>query len=239
MFKPKLPQQEQGFTLIEVLVAILLTTLFVAVAMQAIVSAAVFKVRAQEFSEATNWIREDLETVKSNAASLQNTTLTSSTGLNLFVKSVYGFKKDDVIRVGTAANFTTSTISEVSSAANKIALTVLPATSPVAGAIVVNTSRCGTASTPATDATGFADSLLDWLEDPIGGTDLIVTTKVNNADKIGKFNNAFILKRTTTVSTTPPFNMLEVSYDVSPTAGGASVAKLNTEVIPDAAFQCP
>lgn len=64
MFKPKLPQQEQGFTLVEVLVAILITTLFVAVSMQAMVLAAVFKSRAQEFAQATTWIQEDLENVK-------------------------------------------------------------------------------------------------------------------------------------------------------------------------------
>lgn len=68
MFKPKLSQQEEGFTLIEVLVAILITTLFIAVSMQAMVFAAIFKTRAQEFTQATTWIQEDLEDVKYQAS---------------------------------------------------------------------------------------------------------------------------------------------------------------------------
>lgn len=68
MFKPKLLQQNQGFTLVEVLVAILITTLFVAIAMQAIVIAAVFKARAEQYTKATNWIQEDLETVRFQAS---------------------------------------------------------------------------------------------------------------------------------------------------------------------------
>lgn len=74
MFKPKLPQQEQGFTLVEVLVAILITTLFVAVSMQAMVLAAVFKTRAQESAEATTWIQEDLENVKYQASRYKDDT---------------------------------------------------------------------------------------------------------------------------------------------------------------------
>lgn len=68
MLQQKLPQQEQGFTLAEVLIAILIASLFVAAAMQAMVVATVFKVRAQEYSEATNWIQQDLEVVKNQAS---------------------------------------------------------------------------------------------------------------------------------------------------------------------------
>lgn len=68
MYKPKLPQHEQGFTLVEVLVAILITTVFVAVGMQAVVIAAVFKARAEQYSKATNWIQENLETVRFQAS---------------------------------------------------------------------------------------------------------------------------------------------------------------------------
>lgn len=61
MLNPKPPQQEQGFTLTEVLVAILITSVFVLTAMQAMVIAAVMRVKAKQLAEATTWIQQDLE----------------------------------------------------------------------------------------------------------------------------------------------------------------------------------
>lgn len=61
---------ENGFTLVEVLVAVLLTTLFVATAMQAVAISALMKLRAREYSEAITWIQEDVETVKSISSNL-------------------------------------------------------------------------------------------------------------------------------------------------------------------------
>ena len=159
MFKPKLPNQDQGFTLIEVLIAILIATIFVTVAMQMMVIATVFKVRAQEFSEATNWIQEDLEDVK-------------------FQASQYS-----------------------------------------------DTSKCSV----LTSDDGFADGFRDLLTEPIPKT----------------FRNGkqFNLTRTTTPFSiapgTAPYDVLQVSYDVSPTSGGSSIAKFYTEVIPNGALQCP
>jgi prepilin-type N-terminal cleavage/methylation domain-containing protein len=60
--------QNQGFTLIEVLVGILLMAAFTGTAMQAIVSATAFKVKAEELSEATVWMQEDLELVRYQAS---------------------------------------------------------------------------------------------------------------------------------------------------------------------------
>lgn len=79
MFKLKTPQREQGFTLVEVLIAILITTLFVAVSMQAMVFAAVFKARAQQTAEATTWIQEDLEKVRFEASQYKDTTECAAT----------------------------------------------------------------------------------------------------------------------------------------------------------------
>ncbi|PSP07427.1 MAG: hypothetical protein BRC54_04885 [Cyanobacteria bacterium SW_7_48_12] len=55
---------EKGFTLLETLVAMLVATTFVAATMQAMVIAAYSRIRAQETSEATTLIQEDLEEVK-------------------------------------------------------------------------------------------------------------------------------------------------------------------------------
>lgn len=59
--------QNEGFTLVEVLVGLLVIVGFISTAMQALVTATVFKVKGQELSEATTWIQEDLEMVKFKA----------------------------------------------------------------------------------------------------------------------------------------------------------------------------
>lgn len=56
-------QKAAGFTLIEVLVAIIVSSIFVAITMQSIVAAAFFRARAEQFDEGVNWIQEDLELV--------------------------------------------------------------------------------------------------------------------------------------------------------------------------------
>jgi prepilin-type N-terminal cleavage/methylation domain-containing protein len=63
--------QNRGFTLVEVLVGILLMAAFTGTAMQAIVSATAFKVKAQELSEATVWMQEDLELVRYHASKVE------------------------------------------------------------------------------------------------------------------------------------------------------------------------
>jgi type II secretory pathway pseudopilin PulG len=56
---------EAGFTLSEVLVAILLTSTFVAVALQGMVVAMLLKSKALQISEANRWVQADLEQVRS------------------------------------------------------------------------------------------------------------------------------------------------------------------------------
>lgn len=66
--KQKILQQEKGFTLIEVLVAILIMTTFTLVALEAMVLSAAFRVKARQTSDAATWIQEDLEQIRSSAA---------------------------------------------------------------------------------------------------------------------------------------------------------------------------
>lgn len=61
----------QGFTLVEVLVGLLVIVGFISTAMQALVTATVFKVKGQELSEATTWIQEDIERVRFEAKRLE------------------------------------------------------------------------------------------------------------------------------------------------------------------------
>lgn len=62
--------QNPGFTLVEVLVGLLVIVGFISTAMQALVTATVFKVKGQELSEASIWIQEDLERVRFEATRL-------------------------------------------------------------------------------------------------------------------------------------------------------------------------
>ncbi len=67
-FKWRLNHRTQapgGFTLSEVLVAILLTTIFVAVAMQGMVVAMLLKSKALQLAEANRWVQADLEQIRS------------------------------------------------------------------------------------------------------------------------------------------------------------------------------
>ena len=64
MHLQKLPLQDKGFTLFEVLISILIVSVFLAVAMQALLFAIIFKVRAEQRHEAITWIQKDLEFVK-------------------------------------------------------------------------------------------------------------------------------------------------------------------------------
>lgn len=63
----KVVHKPQGFTLIEVLVAILVSSAFIGVVMQLMVSAIALKVTARQRSEIINWIQEDLEAVRYQA----------------------------------------------------------------------------------------------------------------------------------------------------------------------------
>lgn len=76
--------QSNGFTMIEVLAGILMATVFVLIATQAIAISAVFRVRAQRESEAVMKIQEDLEDIKFDALKALSATCgdtaTKSTG---------------------------------------------------------------------------------------------------------------------------------------------------------------
>ena len=77
----KKSQSEAGFTLLEVLVAMLITTFFVIGSMQALVLATALRVKAQEKQRANQLIQEDIEQIRFEAEDLApNNSLCSSSG---------------------------------------------------------------------------------------------------------------------------------------------------------------
>jgi type II secretory pathway pseudopilin PulG len=67
--------QEGGFTLSEVLIAILLITTFVAVAMQGMVVAMLLKSKALQIAEANRWVQADLEQIRGRSRSVGSSQL--------------------------------------------------------------------------------------------------------------------------------------------------------------------
>jgi prepilin-type N-terminal cleavage/methylation domain-containing protein len=302
LFKPKVAQPEQGFTLVEVLVAILIATIFVTVTMQMMVIAAIFKARAQEYAEATTWIQEDLEKVKYQAANFQYTSLAdiaTAGASSINVASASDFANNDKLKVGS--DIGTYTISSISGTTSGTTLNITPnlGTNQSQGAAAVATTRCknsilankaasGASSINVASVGNFANndklkvgsdigtytiSSISGMElnitpnlgsEQIAGAVVVLTdvdankgfadglrdkvtdrneTEITNFVTVSKNSTRtkkeYILTRTTTLSNEAPYNVLQVRYNISPTSGGSSIANFYTEVIPDAALQCP
>lgn len=247
-FKKRLSSGEQGFTLVEVLVAILITTLFVSVAMQTMVIAAIFKAKAQEYAEATTWIQEDLEDVKYKAANLQfpRTTLaananTGASSISVSSANIDSFAANGTLKVGLDP--TSYKITGVSGTGSTRTLAITPnlATDQSANAAVVATTMCN-----PTGATPRIVGLADYLRDNILIAAGIATSSDNSNDfdstKNFRTGKTFTRRRTTTLSADFPHSLIQVKYEVSPgTTFDSSkiLARFDTEVIPNVAFQCP
>lgn len=98
-------QENLGFTLIEVLVAMIVAAVFVSMTMQAIVTAAAFRVVATQYDEAVSWIQEDLETVVNQAAHYETAAQPYSSRCLATLSSdglAAGFLNDTVAGLGEA-----------------------------------------------------------------------------------------------------------------------------------------
>lgn len=244
MFKLKLAQKllqkDRGFTIVEVLVAILIASLFVGVAMQAVVVAALFRAKAQEFTAATNWIQEDLEQVKYESDDLEfpQTTMTAAGSVgasSITISSTVAggstsdFSVNDTLKIGT------DTTSYKITAVSGTTLTISPtlAKAQVANTEVFATKKCSA----TTKSTGLADALRDKIILPTSPSSSDESTTESFKTIKGK---QFKMTRTATISSSSPYNVLQVKYNIAPSSGNElSVAKFYVEVIPNVSFQCP
>ena len=227
MLKPKLRQQEQGFTLLEVIVAILIATVFVTITMQAMVMAALLKTRAKEYSEAIAWVQEDLEAAKYKAALYQKTTLSSAVAQNatsIVVNSADGFVANDTILIDVDSQ--TYTITGISGNTLTISPGVVNPLGYAANALVVGNKRCNATGSSLGFGAGFQG--------------LIATNQVINPNpKQFSTGRYFTMVRTPTPVNSVPYTRLRIDYEVKPTTGGTAVANMNAEILPDAALRCP
>ncbi|PSB04041.1 type IV pilus modification PilV family protein [Merismopedia glauca] len=233
MFKLKNLPKDRGFSMVEVLVSILVTTLFVTMTMQAVVIATLFRVKSQESAEATNWIEEDLEQLKYQANSLEfpKTTLAANadagaTSVSISTPSnTANFSTNDKVKIGT--DTTAYKITNVTGSGTSRTLTITPALT------TTQTSSTTVSSLKMCSATSSTSGLAQELNSNLSA----LSSSTKNIKGKG-----FTLTRTTTVSSDAPYNVLKVSYKVAPTStseSSVSVAKFYLEVIPNVAFQCP
>lgn len=225
--------QPKGFTLVEVLVAILMITLFVAVAMQAVVFSAVFKVRARQIAKATDWIQEDLETVRGYAGTQVPFTerrLTQNAAADqnvIMVDSTDGFRIGDAVLIGSDS--TSNNVQSINSGTNEITLAQNLATLQASGTKVIARCRPNEGDTNG----GFAAYLMNNLPPLIQEGTTTIAGKQYTLSRKGSDSN------TPTIRNNRPYELLEITYEVMPVDGDKPIAKVSTEVIPDAFFQCP
>jgi hypothetical protein len=110
LLKTKIPQKDQGFTMLEVLVAGLITFFFIIGSLQAMVLATMLRVQSLEKERANELIQEDKEAVKALATNFTIPTGTSLSNLCTPATSADGFAQafstssNGLSRLNTPAN---------------------------------------------------------------------------------------------------------------------------------------
>ena len=224
----KNPQKsQQGFTLLEVLVAIVVITAFINVALMGLVTAALFKSKAKAYSNGITWIQADLEAVRDKAANLSILSANAAAQQKeVVLESAVGLANNDQVRIGTDS--TTYTIQSISG--NSLTLTANLAIAQSANAGVTAVSKCTATSANA----GFAYYLQQDLQQGLPSSPF---TKY-----IG--GKAYTVTRSSEVKSspftaTPRYEVLALSYTVTPQSNSnVKVASIYAEVIPSAFYQC-
>jgi type II secretory pathway component PulJ len=248
MYKLKSSNSEQGLTLVEVLLAVVISTIFITVAMQMMAVAAIFKARAQQNAEATTWIQEDLETVRFEASQIGLKNVESmkssadATNPSQILISSHGLSDGDTVMFtgsGTIAGglskyqtyYVVNANTNTFKVANSSGGSAITLTSDSVGDLIsVATTKCTSSAT-----TGYADGLRDLINDPTNAS--LNRTSVPFTKTSSLTSQQFNLVRNTTPDSSDS-KVLQVSYTVTPTSGGSSIASFYTEVIPDAALYC-
>lgn len=237
--------QSQGFTLVEVAVSMLVFAIFIGTAMQGLVLSTSFKVRAKQLTEANNWIQQDLEDVKATASDVNQVPHTSALlyadavagDTNIKVTQLAGFRLGDSIVIGTESNSNEitalQTLTDPVTSTDYLEVTLRdPLTSSqTTDATALVLARCRS----DLDTGGFAAYLDEMLPAVSSETDNTVTPKTGQKTILGR---AFTLERTTSVRQANPYQILEVTYNVTD-ENQKPVAQVSSEVIPNAFFACP
>ncbi len=233
-------RSQAGFAMIEVLVGMMIMTLFIGISMQFMVYSSLLKARSQQYAEAMTWIQQDLEQLKYQATGYKSNVLKVAATVassSISLTSAQNFEVNDKVTIG--ADSTVYTISAI--AGNT--LTIAPAitvASPINAPVVASESvRCNKLATPATITTGIADG----FRDSIVGSDLSVTSSNTDTTKTSNLTNKkFRFRRTISIANIVPYNVSQINYNVSEVYSGGSfgisVADVYAEIVPSISFSC-
>ncbi|MDX2211841.1 MAG: prepilin-type N-terminal cleavage/methylation domain-containing protein [Oculatellaceae cyanobacterium bins.114] len=213
-------QTSQGLTLIEVLVAIVLISLFMSFGMMAIATTSVFKVRARTLTEVTNWIERDIEGVKYRVDQMTYSLASNVTAgqQNLPLNASYSLAAGEQIAI--AGDSSIYVIQSVSG--NVVRLTTGLRFNAAQNTPLIALSKCNA----TTSQSGLAFALQQNLPPVISST-LTVSGR------------PYTLTRQTTIRNEAPFSILQLAYTVTPQGRPTTTtATVYTEVIPNATLQC-
>lgn len=238
-----------GFSLFEVLIAILVASLFFLVVIQSSTVSSVNRASALEASEALSWIQQDLESIRFQAGRYRTTRLQRNalTGdLSISVESTQDFDtSDEGIRFVDPNQKDATFYKAKSIIGNQISLAE-PKTGLVAnhnqGVLVFGVSAL------ECQATNFADGMGYGLRSQISTNNSDLKIPLQPLSRtVTSTNKQFIVERALEVSKFPPYRSLTVRYTVNPPIGTpapfldpqGNPREFATEVIPDVAFYCP
>ncbi|HEY9694243.1 MAG TPA: type II secretion system protein [Oculatellaceae cyanobacterium] len=246
MFKLTRKKTTAGFTLIEVMAAILILTFFLAVTMQAMVIAAMFKVKAKRYTEATAWIQQDIETIRNKGSQLgMNMQLmlpvTSAATKEIFIEqgsSLTLTPTPSKIVIGDASKtFTVAqtpvnlTVPDPINIGNTIDVTKITVDSPIGQTLSITNKVVKVVEVTKCYATNSASGFGQYLQDSLGN--VASTTKIIAGQ-------TYAITRTPSPKDAVPYNVLGVTYKVTPQGKTTPVIAENySEVIPDASLYCP
>lgn len=237
----KLRATRSGFVMIEVIMGILIMTLFIGIAMQFMVFSSLLKARAQQYSESMAWIQQDLEEIKYQASKYKSSSLSDTTAAinssTIVLSSAHDFQVDDKLKIGTDS--TTYTIGSISGNTLTISPNLAVASPASAPVVTTESIRCNKTATPATITTGFADGFRDRI---IGSDSSATSSDIDTTKTSTRNGKQFRLRKTISIVNVAPYNTLQIDYRVAEIYGsaafGISIADTYAEVVPPTSFSC-
>ena len=128
----------QGFTMLEVLAALMMSFAFLMGALNGITMAVWMQVKAERQAQANYWIQQDLERVRSEAANL--TTSSSACTGNFSTSTSYGYLLLNALATNTDLTTTSPAITSIASPAGK-QQTQIAKTGEASTTFVTNSTR--------------------------------------------------------------------------------------------------
>lgn len=238
-----------GFSLFEVLIAILVAGLFFLVVIQSSTVSSANRASALEATEALSWIQKDLESIRFQAGRYRTTTLQRNAlkgELSISVQSSIDFDtSDEQIRIVDPNQKDATFYKARSIIGNRIDIAE-PKTGLVAnhsqGVLVFGVSA------PECQATNFSDGMAYQLRSQISSNNSDLKSPLLPLSRtVTSTNKQFIVERALEVGKLPPYRSLTVRYTVNPPPGTpapfldsqGNSREFTTEIIPDVAFYCP